>query len=294
MPKIIFGGNSGAYVTKKRKRMPGTDSSRKPELKTWDPLNPNSSKDVYVQYNLLNNASLATGEGLPAYTQCSWQPVLLNMPNVGTGPVQRVGDRILWKFLKIKGYVMCCRNLQQPINWRLILFRVEKDFQSDSVTRTWYLNHYKMAITTNVTTAANSVPFCQQNYYIKINDPDQNLGWKRKVIASGSCPVTSNIYSADLILRDQGTGYDSYPYFGNNVVANGNVGMTFPIDVTININDNVEQNTIAYYLLLEVDCGHGWQHAASGEPSTGDSRTLSVQYNPMFLNFICKGYFYDY
>lgn len=279
---IVFDKDSGANFVKGRKRMRGQPNSG-PEIKKWNCI---SNTNSYTSYDFVNNITSGTG----VYTNFS--PVRLQWPPVGDVTGQRVGSRINFLGLRIKGWITLAANQLKQIRWRLVLARWDQAFDTGQLYNApAYLKQFCNS-DSNVPQAfdvSRYESYCRHNFYKKFKDV-ANKSFKTKVLASGVLPATTTYSKMTLNLT--GTVSGSAATLNSNSLTpsyvlgmhSGNIGY-LPFDVKVRINDNVDcqQDLRRYFLVLECDCGYGWADdgaATSGSPG-------------MILNIYTRGYYTD-
>lgn len=311
---IWFNGNSGRIVAKKRKRMPGTDQSKRKEIKQMNPMygHPNdyTSFDVVP---LLNYTPSLEGGGDIA----PWRLHKLLYPSQGTNSYERIGNSIFIKSLRIKGHIgPTWKNIARPISWRLKLYRFDSMYPQ--VTNHTALNDVGAYLTlfnnfelpsdfSNVSAVYNA---CRHNFYKAIKKYPKLTNYTCKTIASGILPMTNSLGNFGY----EAFGSNPIKTFGSNLADNGTFGsmkQIFPIDINVKINDRItwerdQANTgmtanVFYFLVWEDDFGCG----CDVKPSTynASSGTFNLPYYEIngtntaqrcyYCNFFAKWYYTD-
>lgn len=295
--KVIFNGNLGNSFARKRRRMPGTNKKFTPEIKAWDCMNPaNTTIGTADQFEIHEIGNLASfPEALPQDYHYSWTPLRIQFPTVGANPYNRIGERFLFKYLKIKGYVQVMRRCANPINWRLCLIRWD-NAQNAGFNRATYNSMFKMLPSVPAGyTIEDWAQWGFKAFYNKIKNPDMASRFKRKVIASGHVPSCYNeiINDGHLTPSGQQPGLLQYESTTNSETT-GEIAALMPIDITVTVNDNVD-TSINYYLLLETDIVYGiTPNSYNPGSNSGDKRAITVLTDQFTIKFFTKGYFEDY
>lgn len=275
---ILFNGNSGKVVAKKRKRMSGTDGSRRREVKQMNPLygHPNDYTAFEVRPMVSLSGSLDGGQNI-----YPWRLHKLMYPDQGSNSYQRIGNSIFLKNLRIKGYVYPRFNcLVKPINWRLKLYRFDSMYpqvtthnaKNDVSAYMTLFNNIEVPADTGV--ALDCVAACRHNFYKAIKKYPKIVNYTCKTIASGRIQMTGNIES----FGSTSFGNASCVTYGTCLTNFGSYledKGCYPLDINVKLNDRVtwqlDQTSTAmtanvfYFLVLEDDLGVGVEaHGASG------------------------------
>lgn len=281
--KIVFDKQAGACYTKGKKRMRGGDIIRGPEVKKWNALL-GSTATPPTSYDFVNNVI-----GRSSGTATNFYPQDILWPSVGTGANQRIGNRIDFKALRLKGWITLAADQLNQIRWRLVLCRLDIPAGSVTFNANNYLSQFVNS-DTNVPTTFDQTrinTFCRHNFYKKFKNVE-NKDFKCKVIASGCLPPTNEYKKLFLGLTGTVGGSTSVltstseSHITN--VHTENCGY-IPIDVTVVINDTIDcaVGNRHYYLVLEADHGFGWTNQG----------TASGSEIGLLLNFYARGYYTD-
>lgn len=279
--KVVFDKTAGVCYTKGKKRMRGGEIIRGAEVKKWNALYGNNTYDSYDFVNNLFGRHNGTGT--------NFYPQEIKWPVAGTQQGSRIGARIDFRALRLKGWITLAPDQVKQIRWRLCLCRIDMppstfDFDSHA-----YLTQFSNADTTVPTTfdqtRLNS--FCRHNFYKKFKNVD-NDSFKWKVLASGCLPPTNQYRKLFLHLSGTVNGstamlQTSSDSFTSDIHTE-NAGY-IPIDVTVAINDTVDciGGCRRYFVVLEADCGFGWTNQGAADQSE-----IGV-----LLNFYARGYYTD-
>ena len=245
MPTIVFNSSSGRNFSKKRKRMPGTDMTLKPEMKVYDGFNVASEADVFSERIWTN---LAYSAEKPTNYSYSWNPYTISPPQNGTGVNQKIGKNYVLRYLKFKGYITLYKKCPMPINWRLVLYR-QTDETISLLTRIGYLTYFNQKITTTPDSAAGWKAWSRNNYYMKVLRSDVKNEFRRKVIASGTLPGASTNYVfsslGNWVDTEAGQTYNvnaSFTGIGRiNNYEGGEEALYVPVDVSVQVNDLIDR-----------------------------------------------------
>lgn len=286
MPKttIWFNGNSGKLVAKKRKRMPGTDSSKRKEVKQCNPMYGHPSD--YTAFNLrpmLNyTSSLEGGQVISP-----WRLHKLLYPEQGANSYQRVGNSIFIKSLRIKGYIYPnYRCIAKPIHWRLKLYRMDSLYPKAANHTTLndisaYLTLFNnFEIPANFTHYYNIIDACRHNFYKAIKKYPKLVNYSCKTIASGTIPLTNGLHNFGYDALGNTTFKTVGSFLDDDGTWTEDKSM-FPLDINIKINDRItwllDQASSAmtanvfYFIVLEDDFGVGVDvHKTTYDASSGD------------------------
>lgn len=284
---------TGSAFTKKRKRMVGTNSKSKVEIKQWNPRYENEG-DTYNAVNLYNVFN--TGLFEPAIAGASWIPYEIHLPQQGTSAGQRIGNTIFLKYLRFKGYMRVYRRLPLGLRWRIRLLRCDNfkfvDIPVDGNGNARHEQYVKLfhnyTLPVNYLEHTPILNACRHNFYKMVKKVwDSNIV-RSKVIASGYIPPNN------LENREYSTGVIG----DNNVIVTSKVSnyvdpngyYSVPFDVKVTCNDVVKYGDIWYYYVLETDVPVGISFYAE---SPGYSYSLQASQACCEFNFFIRGYFKD-
>lgn len=285
---------TGSAFTKKRKRMKGTNSTKKVEIKQWNPryIGEGDTYNGVTLYNLqlYSNDTPVAGS--------SWMPFQIHMPSVGTNFYQRIGKSIFLKYLRFKGYIRVYNKAVVGCRWRLRLIRTNNyEFESPAgrgvAAIKKYVGHYKNAEApqdADFTDVATMWNMTRHNFYKTIKNVDNDNIIQSKIIASGYIPVSSVATLSEIrgTLTGNSAGAISLTSKTHNAVLD-NGFYCIPLDVKVKCNDYVVEGDIRYYYVLETDCGVGIGYSNDG----GLGRSLSTEQALFELSFFIRGYFTD-
>lgn len=279
MPTILFNSSSGRNFSKKRKRMPGTDMTLKPEMKVYDGFRPGSGADVFGEHIWTNLVSL---DESPDERSLSWTPFTIDPPLSGTGVNQRIGSKYVLRFLKFKGYITLYKRCPMPVSWRLVLYR-HTDATAAVLSRSGYLDFFSKKVMNVPDDTQEWKEWTIYNYYMKVLRSDVSSEFRRKVIASGTLPAGSQVFKYDF--NPSKKPFNTAEDFG------GSEALFVPVDVSVQVNDLIDPDTTRYGIVIETDNGVGYD-IDSVARDTPDI-TLNVADQVFELQIFCKAYFQD-
>lgn len=297
-----MGGSSvmfdvGSSFSKKRKRMKGTDGSKKVEIKQWNPRS-DGEGDTYNAMIFINTVN-------PTYHSVnlcsSWLPMKLYNPSVGNESYQRVGKSYFLKYLRFKGYLRVENRCVVGCRWRLRLIRTDNynfsdGYTSDDTAKT-LLRQYASLLrnnqlpNTDTDWSVNNILDCyRHNYYKSVFNVDNHNIIKTKIIASGYVPVSTeaNVRGFTGTLTGNSAGVLTLIGHAHGQALDKGVYYV-PLDVKVKCNDYVNTEDIRYYLVLETD------YAGGIDFQTNEEVTYSILASKALfqLNFFVRGYFTD-
>lgn len=292
---VVFNGNSGSMITKKRKRAKGANHVIKSEIKQYNPLVvENGTMDNYgsiIISNIMQPDNRPTDAS--STNVGSWVPLLFAHPTLGTGSYQRIGKQYYLKYMRILGHIEVGPRVAYASNWRMVLLRVSPGNKIIEQTTAGYgrINMYgsmfknweQIVVTTQLNDRRS---FVRHNYFKKIVDVNQKDLYARKVIASGVIPATAT--------------YQDTTSYGSNALTTGvirpknpySLCRRFPLDIKVKCNDWLNEDD-HYYLLIETDNTEGLDigFADSGLATlTPDIDWGHMAFN---FNFFVRCYFTD-
>lgn len=291
----------GEGLISKRKRVRGKigNPSKKPELKF---CNVAILGDKYSIFNI--NGVAARNIEVAGV----WRPYPLNWPAVGAGSDQRIGKRIRVKYLRLKGFVASSPYLIQQVRYRIVLYRTKKHFSEDDGVTEVYDEDWKHLIYNNYHTldSADSAVIQRDtvhNFYMSFID-QQNMkdtDCKRRILIKGllkpredignysnsSATITGTMGNQSIALtRSTFTSSGKFiKHFAADINTVENMEAYFPIDLTVDLNDNVDCEEYRYVIMVESDVG-------IGQNAVGDYSYAQVSAN-YFFRFIPQIYYFD-
>lgn len=280
---ITNGGDAGLVSKRKRVRGKVGDPSRHAELKMingfdLDPANMHSGSSIYGVH--LPNAGVGPAKVL-------WYPYKLEWPEVGAGPNNRVGKRIRVKMIRLKGFVHSSPFLITQVRWRIVLYRCLKHFEEEEGQQVerynmgwvdWnYENFHNMELPNDPGDVQAAAVF---NYYASYFNKEaiQRREIKRRILVKGVLNPSSDIgnynnashtFSGTLgdaqlfgqISSYKSTGTYQHHFSDLSISDPANMQAAFPIDITVEMNDNIDCELYRYVFQIESDTVIG-QNAA--------------------------------
>lgn len=294
MPTVQF--DVGSAFTKKRKRMKGTNGTKKVEIKQWNPR--------YIgegdTYNAINIYSVMNINYDNPVTLSAWLPQRLHMPDRGTAPYQMIGNSIFLKYLRFKGYIRVYNRNIVGTRWRLRLLRtnnfeftVSAGGHGQQAIQQYLELHKNNMLPDNWTYPGNVLDACRHNFYKCVKNVDNSNVIQDKVIASGYIPVSNELRQGSNAgnLSGNSAGIITLSHVERNtVMAEGYYNI--PLDVKVKCNDFVREGDIRYYYVLETDCGIGFNFT-DWSPSSDLAPSLQLAHSSFEVNFFIRGYFTD-
>lgn len=280
--KVVFDKQAGYNFVKGKKRMRGGVKDVGPEVKKYNCWY--GSGNQLVSMDFVNNLT-----GGSAGTTVSYSPRAISWPTVGTAGDQRIGNRIYFRAIRLKGWITVAPDQLMAIRWRMVLCRMDIPTGAYTMNATNYLSQFVNS-DVNVPTVWNQeawASFSRHNFYKKFKNVE-NKDFKAKVIAGGVLPPT-NTYSKlsfglSGTIGNQTTTLSTSSTSYTIGMHSSNYGY-LPLDVTVAINDNVDcsANLRRYFVVFETDVGYGWTDAGAASASEVG----------MLVNCFCRGYFTD-
>lgn len=253
-------------VSKRRKRvLAGYIHPNKPEIKKFDFF---TGAEPYTGAYHLHTSK----EFIPMYQPISmssdqidaWRLVVMANPAEGAGPYNRVGSKFFLKYIKFKGHISICINIPFTIRYKLLLIKSDRVYTSaDDFFRTNYLNFQPYGSDPTLDTAQDIETFCRHNFY-KMYKWSTGMAENRTSVMTVS---SGTLAPVDYVTRPNRTSTlgnnpswsynvpDLLRFGGNNLSLNQLCYL--PLNVSVQVNDNVEVGTTNFYLLLMTDHGIG-------------------------------------
>lgn len=277
---MITGGQG---QVSKRKRVKGKigDPNDKPELKFCSCIDSsNTSQYVGAYFPGIHNNALSGPQ--------VWKPYMLQWPAEGTGSDERVGKMIRVKYLRIKGYATSSPFLIDQVRWRLVLYRTKKNYITEGGLITegygmdWLYEMYRKTYNLDDNSVSEAQLACVNMYYMSYFNPDvmRDNDTKRRILMKGIFNPNEDIGNftdpqhtitgsagggaASLVVPAHTIrGYFQRHFSGVDVGHVANMNCSFPIDLTVTLNDNVNVEDYRYVIVFESDC-------IIGQSPTGD------------------------
>lgn len=308
---IDFSYDAGKSYTKKRKRIPGANADKKPEVKQFNPCDGTGGLDGMEIYPFVKERPGS------AYQLHLWRMKPLIWPVVGTSFYNRIGNQFFLKSLRFKGYLVIHGNVIRPIRWRLKLYRFDKPIPEFK-----YGNAYTYTVITDVylslfknyqnypngISTDNVIVNSRHNFYKMVKNLPKDRPYTSKVIASGVVPVNNGKENTGT--KVLGSGSVGYQQTFSTKAYQLDAGC-IPIDVLVKCNDRIvyslddDQQTysaaIQYAIVLEDDWGVGVEITPPDLVSVqGETTWYNADYQlrdntfPCYeIKLFCRGYFTD-
>ncbi|QCH00634.1 Cap [Circoviridae sp.] len=302
---IDFHYDSGKQYVKKRKRVPGANPDKKPEIKQFNPRDGTGGFDGINFFPLVKVNQATTDNWLP------YRLYPLSWPLLGTGANERIGNSFFLKAIRLKGYIEINRCVFRPIRWRLKLFRLEKPMPLWYMTGNYtqqtgsYLELYKNCERfAQGISVQSTIDRCRHNYYKMIKNLPKVRPYTSKVIASGVIPINNKFISQGT--KEYGQ-VNAFQVTSSVEVYDDDCGC-YPIDVLIKCNDRITyslqddayQPDIRYCLVLEDDFGVGVNvkpavFIPGDDPITNTPiiEFYDTSYPCYWIRLFARGYFTD-
>lgn len=268
----------GQGQVSKRKRVKGKigDPNQKPELKFCSCID-NSATGNYgcIYVPGIHGQSTGGGQTNPQV----WRPYYLQWPNEGTDFDERIGRRIKVKYLRIKGFATSSPYLIDQVRWRLVLYRTKKHYKevagstAELYDMEWLYDLYRKKYNLENGTDSEAQLAAVQMYYMSFFNPlnMKDDDTKRRILMKGIFNPQADIGNYKVPLHNitgnsgAGTaqlavtahviqGYMQRHFTGVDVGHVANMNCSFPIDLTVTLNDNVDCTEYRYVLVFETDC----------------------------------------
>lgn len=284
---VVFATNTHGGATKKRKRMPGTNHSLKPEIKQVNWFLADSNNDTnrtgYAASTFYSSASSTlTGDLL------FWRIIPLPFPYNSSSPGGRIGSKVQYLYARFKGYLHVSHCCNQDIRWRMVLYRTDDNNLDTNNQNTAWSKLYNNMQSVATTDADAAYTNWQHNFYKKVWNVNAESWCKHKVIASGVVPRAFKAQRQKLFAVGSGTNYQLGIIWDMNQEPYG--ALNIPIDTKVKLYDTVDSN-VKYYISFESDCPVGWFLSTDGANIT-PSAASGV--NPFSISIFSRLYFLDY
>lgn len=283
MSKVAF--NESVVRNNKRKRVNGNDSSRRPEMKQWNPFFPESSESS-LSYNAIQIANCYSPSGSPQGGFGAWTILPLSKPTDSFRAGGKIGKEIFLRYLRFKGYIEVKFYPQYKMHYRLKLIRSEN---VELTNLTHYFNLYKNTEAPNSNDINASYVALRHDFFKMV----RNVGTKTNVKVTTICSGVLGSHLATQTCTLAAGSTSTYGFQSTTPMVTYGGNECIPIDVKVTCNDRLTTN-IFYYIILETDFPIGLYY----DNTTGtshDSVTPSKAWNfcPFLFNFFCTGYFTD-
>ena len=289
-------------VTKKRKRVvKGYIHPNTPEIKRFDFFTGGYSDTGAA--HVLNSREIVPivlPSQAPNDGYGSWELIPMQNPSAGTTSYQRVGVKYFLKYIKFKGHISINLNLPFTIRYKLLLIKSDREFSntSDFFTRCYY--NYQLLDATQ-DTLYNREVYCRHNFYktMKWFTGMSNDKTTVTVVSSGS--LTPPDYIPHPTKTSTLGETPSWAYtvpdllrFSNSYTNELQQVSYLPLNVSVQVNDNVEVGQTFFYLMLWTDHGVGVAYPAYVSSTQLFYRSNAIYGDaPAKFNFFGICYFTD-
>lgn len=282
---ISNGGDAGLVSKRKRIRGKVGDPSKHPELKMINGFNLGPAT-MYTGVNIYGTHPVTSA------VKTVWSPHMLQWPAVGAESYERIGKRIRVKMLRLKGCLLVSPFLIMQVRWRIVLNRCLKNYELVSGTEVekydmdWVKENYMNFHPMTYSAVEQQQEAAYLNYYATFFSKEaiEARELKRRILVKGvmnpasdignytaeNASVTGTIGDTNVVLTVGGHGYEGrfqHHIAGQGINAPVNMYAAFPIDVTVEMNDNVDCELYRYVLQIETDTVIGQN--VNGSFSTG-------------------------
>lgn len=286
---------------KKRARIGGTKINKRPEIKK---INMGFAADGTALTSVCIGSSPVLQELNRVQWPC-WVPMSLQLPVQGTGPAERIGNKINLKWIKFKGYIRSFTNLPIPVRWRLVLYRtpfqINVEGYSNKITISNFAEmweNYEDAWTNGISVLTRW-DRANHNFYklVRKSDMWRELGIYRTVLAKGVVAPhqsRSMINFTKTYQAGSSTGVnDGTTYNGTGSSFEKRNGCDY-VNARVVLNDTINcvQRSQFYYIVVETD-GLFAMTYNTNVTTTLDSFNLLWADRTFELNFFIRGYFTD-
>ena len=209
--------------------------------------------------------------------KCAW-------PLAGTGPNQRIGDKINLKGIRLKGFIEVQDCLVTPVNLKLAIFQTTHD--SGSMSESFWKYCYRYARDIPATSAIGTIENMRWNYYTMVRTDDVsgnfdeakiNIVYKTTLLP---CGHTANGIDTPIPSTNTATTNAGWIQRQSRPLSHG-VGYNIPLDIVIDFNStfDVEEDSIHYCWF----CDYPYQ-------SDGEVRVTDLYPTPAFANATSYGF----
>lgn len=253
-------------VSKKRKRiLSGYIHPNKPEIKKFDFFT--GAVPYVTSYHLHDSREfipMLNAASLDLKQVDAWRLVKMADPDEGSGSSNRIGAKYFLKYIKFKGHISICINIPFTIRYKLVLIKTDRVYTTaDDFFRTNYCNYQPLSNDQQINANFARESFCRHNFY-KMYKWATGMAENRTsviTVSSGTlspCDYVSRPSRTSTLGNNPSWSYnvpDLLRFGGDNLELNELSYM--PLNVSVQVNDNVEVGTTNFYLLLMTDHGVG-------------------------------------
>lgn len=252
-------------VTKKRKRvLHGYIHPNKPEIKRCDFFTGGQSDQG--QYRMLDSKEfLATYDPTDktANQVGCWTLVTMNDPYQGTASYQRIGMKYFLKYIKFKGHISVNIACPFTIRYKLLLIKSDRVFNGVADLMAACFSNYEPM--QGYSDSFMSIEqYCRHNFYKTFKWSTGCAETRTSIMVVHSGTLTPPEYSPKPTKSSTLGSNPSYTYTMPDILRFGvgsgielNQACYLPINVSVQVNDNVEVGVTKFYLMLCTDHGIG-------------------------------------
>lgn len=283
---ISNGGDAGLVSKRKRIRGKVGDPAKHPELKMINGFTTQQATNMYAGVNIYGTHPTTSA------VRTVWRPQILQWPVVGAQSYERIGKRIRVKMIRLKGCLLVSPFLIMQVRWRIVLNRCLKNYEMENQTEVekydmnWVKENYMNFHSMTYSSVQDQQEAAYLNYYATFFSKEaiEARELKRRILVKGvmnpaadignyaseNTSVTGTIGDTNVVLNvgaQRFEGKFQHHVSGEGINAPVNMYAAFPIDVTVEMNDNVDCELYRYILQIETDTVVGQN--VNGTFSTG-------------------------
>ena len=260
------GNNQGdTLISKKRKRkVAGYVHPNKPEIKKFDFFTGGAPfTGTYRLHDAREFLSTFEPHEPDADQVGCWTMVSMTDPSEGTTSYQRVGMKYFLKYMKIKGHIALSPKLPFTIHYKLLLIKSDSAYASRDAFFAMNFSNYEPLVSSSF---SNIERFCRHNFYKTYKWPEgmSNNRTSVTVVSSGTLsPVDYIVKPSKASTLGQSPSYTytqaDFLRFGNSQAESDEVNQVcyLPLNVSVQVNDNVTVGNTKFWLMLVTDHGVG-------------------------------------
>lgn len=292
-------------VSKKRKRhLTGYIHPNKPEIKRFDFFTGGYSDTG--QFRIINSQEFVptiAPFNPPANGHGSWELIKMGNPSQGPLSYDRIGMKYFLKYIKFKGHISINVVLPFTIRYKLVLIKSDHVLNTiDDLMGRCFTNFEPMSTTINQYEAREQ--FCRHNFYKTMKWATGCAESRTSFLTVSSGTLTPPAYIDRPTKTSTLGSQPSWAYtvpdmlrFGLQADEDSVLNQTayLPINVSCQVNDNVEVNVTHFYLLLMTDHGIGTSMPSWSSSSGANFYRANISYAAAVarFNFFGVCYFSD-
>lgn len=289
-------------VSKKRKRiLNGYIHPNKAEIKKFDFFDGGAAdQGSYRTHYSRDFLPILNPVNLPLGSHGAYELVKMTDPAQGPASYQRIGQKYFLKYIKFKGHIGIAYTLPYTVRYKLILIKSDWVFTS---TDDFFGKNYSNYQPLQATSTEDQVEFyCRHNFY-------KTYQWKLGMSETRTSVMvvsSGTLSPPDYISRPTKTSTlgsnPSWSYTLPDLLRFGSASANqelqqlsyLPLNVSVQVNDNVFFGATHFYLMLMTDHGLGVQFP---EYTGGNQYYYRATRNASFpvarFNFFGVSYFTD-